>query len=47
MLGRVEYLPCKERLRELGLCYLGQRGLQGELTAAPKCLRGVAEEAGI
>ena len=40
MIQGMGYLPCKYRLRELGLFNLEKRRLRGDLRAAFQCLKG-------
>ena len=46
MIGRLEHLPCEDRLRELGVFSLEKRRLQGDLLVAFQYLKGATEKLG-
>ena len=46
MFQGIEHLPCKDRLRELGLFSLDERSLQGDQRVAFQCLKGGCKKEG-
>ena len=46
MIQGMEHLSCENRLRELGLCSLEKRKLQGDLIAACQCPKGIYRKEG-